>query len=90
MSQDRITVLKRMVNQNLIDRYNHDTVAPCDIYYDGQEFVVDSWGTLPDGFCQWAWADIQKKIQLAERLGTVVACCTDGFRPVVFEITRAK
>jgi uncharacterized repeat protein (TIGR04076 family) len=83
----KVTVLKRMVNQDLIDKYQHQTTAPCDIFVDGQEFVVDDWGALPQGFCEWAWEDIQKKIQLAQRLEmAVVACCTDGFRPVVFEI----
>jgi len=90
MSKGKITVLKRMVNQDLINKYEHKTVAPCDIYGDGQEFAVDSWDAPPEGFCEWAWADIQKKIELAERLGTVVACCTDGFRPVVFEIERGE
>jgi uncharacterized repeat protein (TIGR04076 family) len=87
----KVTVLKRMVNQDLIDKYQHQTTAPCDIFVDGQEFMVDDWGVLPQGFCQWAWEDIQKKIQLAQRIETAaVACCTDGFRPVVFEIEPAQ
>ncbi len=89
MFRGKITVLKRMVNQDLIDEYRHRTVAPCDIFADGQEFVIHDWDVLPEGFCEWAWSDLQKKIVLAEKLGTVVACCTDGFRPVVFEIERA-
>jgi uncharacterized repeat protein (TIGR04076 family) len=88
MPKGHITVLKRMVNQDLIDRYRHRTVAPCDLFEDGQVFAVDDWSVRPEGFCEWAWADLGKKIELAGRLGTVVACCTDGFRPVVFEIER--
>nr|MBC8507375.1 TIGR04076 family protein [Chloroflexota bacterium] len=34
--------------------------------------------------------DIKKKFELAKHLGVVVACCTDGFRPVVFEIERVE
>jgi len=90
MSKGRICVLKRMVNQDLIDRYAHETVAPCDVFEDGQEFVVDRWDVLPEGFCEWAWEDIQNKVELAEQLGVVVACCTDGFRPVVFAIERLE
>lgn len=87
MTRGQVTVLKRMVNQDLIDRYRHETVAPCDLFYDGQVFDIGDCYALPEGFCEWAWADLQSKISLARGLGTVVACCTDGFRPVVFEIT---
>ena len=86
MSSGKITVLKRMVNQDLIDQYQHETVVPCPVFDQQKEFLVEDWTTCPDGFCEWAWGDIQKKIRLAHKLKTVVACCTDGFRPVVFEI----
>ena len=76
-----------MVNQDLIDTNEGETVAPCDVLGDGQEFAVEDWDTLPEEFCQWTWEDI-RKAELAEELGTVVACCTDGFRPMVFEIER--
>jgi uncharacterized repeat protein (TIGR04076 family) len=77
-----------MANHDLIETYEHKTAAPCDRFEDGQEFVVGQWDELPDGFCEWAWADLAKKKELAKQLGVVVACCTDGFRPVVFEIDR--
>jgi uncharacterized repeat protein (TIGR04076 family) len=90
MTKGQVTVLKRMVNQDLIDRYGHETVAPCDLFDDGQVFPVEDCYARPAGFCEWAWADLQPKIQLARQLGTVVACCTDGFRPVVFEIRLSE
>jgi uncharacterized repeat protein (TIGR04076 family) len=86
MSTGRIRILKRMVNQDIIDQYQHQTVVPCPVFAHRKEFVVEDWSTCPDNFCEWAWSDIQKKIELAHKLRTVVACCTDGFRPVVFEI----
>ena len=85
---NQVTVLRRMANHDLIARYEHETTAPCDLFEDRQVFAVEDWSTCPEGFCEWAWADIQTKIALAERLGVVVACCTDGFKPVVFEIER--
>ena len=88
MPRGKITVLKRMTNHDLIEEYKHRTMAPCDLFEDGQEFVVEDWKVRPEGFCEWAWSDLAKKIELAEQLGVVVACCTDGFRPVVFEIKR--
>ena len=90
MSKGKITILKRMVNQDLIDQYQHQTIAPCDIFSDGQEFLIEKWDTHPHGFCEWAWDDIKKKFELAKRLGRVVVCCTDGFRPVVFEIELSE
>jgi len=89
MTKGKITILKRMVNQDLIDQYQHETVAPCDIFSDGQVFPIDTWDAPPDGFCEWAWDDIKKKFELAKHLGVVVTCCTDGFKPVVFEIERS-
>lgn len=90
MSKGTITILKRMANQDLIDQYQHETDAPCDIFSDGQVFPIRNWETAPEGFCEWAWADIQKKFELAKHLGKVVVCCTDGFRPVVFKIDRVE
>jgi uncharacterized repeat protein (TIGR04076 family) len=90
MPKGKITVLRRMANYDLIEEYEHRTVAPCGLFKDGQEFAVEDWGCCPEGFCKWAWADLAKKIALAEELGVVVACCTDGFRPVVFEIERSE
>jgi uncharacterized repeat protein (TIGR04076 family) len=88
MSAGSITILSRKVDQALIEAYEHETVAPCPLFREGQEFIISRWDVPPEGFCEWAWADLQGKIQLAQRLGTVVACCTDAFRPVVFEIRR--
>jgi uncharacterized repeat protein (TIGR04076 family) len=90
MSKGKITILKRMANQDLIDKYQHKTTAPCNSFVDGQVFIVDDWDIIPVGFCEWAWEDIKNKVALAEKLGTVVASCTDGFRPVIFEIERAR
>jgi len=77
-----------MANHDLIEAYEHQTVAPCPQFEDGQVFVVEDWDKPPQGFCEWAWADLAQKMNLAKQLGVVVACCTDGFRPVVFEIDR--
>jgi len=67
MHKCKITVLKRLVNQELIDQYMGDEyrvkqIAPCTNLEDGQEFVADSPGAPPEGFCAWAWANIHKEI----------------------------
>ena len=61
-----------------------------ELFEEGQEFVVKSPYQPPEGFCQWAWADIRQFI-LGVYFGwedAVVACCTDGFRPVIFKLER--
>jgi len=52
---------------------------------------------MPPDFCSWAWADIQRDVaHLAlggdfpwmKQRGTMITCCTDGLRPVVFRLER--
>ena len=49
---------------------------------------------MPEGFCPWAWVDLYRAITAkaanAEnewyKPGVSVECCTDGIRPVIFEL----
>jgi len=99
----KITVLKRTINQDLIDEYLDDTskdVGPCEAFEDGQEFVIETYDELskvPEGFCAWAWADIRKDILTIQvggdmpgmkRRGIAITGCTDWFRPVIFKVER--
>jgi uncharacterized repeat protein (TIGR04076 family) len=45
---------------------------------------------MPEGFCGWAWADIQDKVWGMARGGAnvFVTCCTDGYRPVIFKLEK--
>jgi uncharacterized repeat protein (TIGR04076 family) len=47
---------------------------------------------MPEGFCGWAWADLQKLVYGMARGGQemFVTCCTDGYRPVIFLIEKLK
>ena len=105
MYKCKITVLKRMANQDLIDEYMGDErktndVAPCPYCDDGQEYMVENPGVLPEGFCAWAWADINKEVLAITSGGNIapwirypgiaITCCTDGFRPVVFKVERME
>ena len=104
MPRCKITVLKRTINQDLIDEYLDDTcedIGPCDRFQDGQEFVIDP-SVVPEDFCvccAWAWADIRKDILTVayggdmvgmKQPGTVIAGCTDWFRPVIFKVERIE
>ncbi|MBN1799400.1 MAG: TIGR04076 family protein [Spirochaetales bacterium] len=94
----KITVLKRMINKELADEYLTDNkLTACDMFTDGQEFIAKDAFSIPEGFCSWAWADMRGYILATTTGGSfpwmrrqqaVIACCTDGLRPVVFKIER--
>ena len=98
MAKVKITVIKRAIFQDVVDEYAPWEISPCTIFEDGQEFIIDNDTEVPEGFCAWAYADIHKYIMLLRRDGnpglkqqdTAIACCTDGFRPVVFKLERAE
>ena len=99
MRDVRITVVKRWVNEELIREYATDgnkesRIAPCSLFSDDQVFVSTGL-SKPDGFCSWAWADIQRDVvwvslggvqQNHTVPGTALSCCTDGLNPVFFRL----
>ena len=102
MQKCKVTVLKRTVNQDLVDAYLDKSTpfgqsfGPCDRFADGQEFVAEPFGP-PEGFCPWAWADIRQDVMTLaaggnlswiRQTGTALASCTDCLRPVYFKIER--
>lgn len=99
----RITVLKRELYSDLVEAYSKDNIVAekCGFYTEGQVFEIEAseLNSIPAGFCSWAWADLHRDIMAmyhgadyfwAKDNGSVVACCTDGFRPVVFLIERIE
>lgn len=88
----KITVLKRTVNNEWNQEFRNREGTKCELFKDGQEFVLDSQWSAPEGFCHWAWADMRSMIQLVNegKFETFVSCCTDGFRPVFFKIERIQ
>lgn len=94
----KITVLKRMLNQDLIDEYlenANEHPGLCEYLQEGQEFMVEQIWQPPEGFCAWAWADIRKEILAAvgggkypgmKKRGLIIAGCSDWFRPVIFKV----
>jgi uncharacterized repeat protein (TIGR04076 family) len=91
----KITVLKRLLHRNLLETYAESLWSPCERLKENQEFISDG-VNMPEGFCSWAWADIQKYVMTLARggdfvgvqPGVYITCCTDGFRPVVFGLER--
>ncbi len=93
----RIIVLKRTLEQGALEQYADWTWPLCERFAEGQEFVSRG-ANAPEGFCSWAWADLQKYVLTLARGGNfhgcppgrAVACCTDGYRPVLFGLERVE
>lgn len=91
----RITVLRRTLNEKLVQEFGDSPWHPCERLADGQVFISEH-ARMPEGFCSWAWADIHKIVLtlarggdfLGVRPGVFITCCTDGFRPVLFKVER--
>jgi uncharacterized repeat protein (TIGR04076 family) len=102
MPKCRVTVVKRTINQDLIDEHLNgklDPIGACTAFEDGQEFEIDGFPQKPEGFCDWAWATIHKDVVAVlfggdypwiEQPGTAITCCTDGLRPVIFKVERTE
>jgi uncharacterized repeat protein (TIGR04076 family) len=98
MAKCKITVVKRMLNQELIDQHVSDkrkNFEQCPVYEDGQEIIIENFPLKPEGFCDWAWADIHRDVVTVMFGGsypwmreprTAITCCTDGLRPVIFKV----
>ena len=100
----KITVIKRTVNQDIIEEYVKDKyqeIKVCGLYKDGQEFLVtkESRYKSPEGFCDWAWADIRHDLLTLAYGGKIthmknenenIVGCTDWYRPVYFKIERVE
>ncbi|MHA1968749.1 MAG: TIGR04076 family protein [Candidatus Hodarchaeales archaeon] len=100
----KITVIKRTVNQDIIEEYVKDKyqeIKACGLFKDGQEFLVtkESRYKSPEGFCDWAWADIRHDLLTLAYGGDIphmknenenIVGCTDWYRPVYFKIERIE
>ena len=98
----RITVLRRTINRDLMDDYLREGRGKserCQVFREGQEILIEGFPLRPDGFCDWAWADIHKDIMAVmfggnypwiRQPGTAITCCTDGLRPVIFKVERVE
>ena len=98
----QIKVIKTTVFDE-IQPYIASKLKRCPVFQEGQVFVTEY--EKPQGFCDWAWNDIHDYISVLMTGGTfseglfsewmknknsMIACCTDGARPVVFEIKKIE
>lgn len=103
MGKCKITVLKKMFNKEIFEEYcNLDLSEHCQGCPDltiGQEFLVENHNRIPEGFCAWAWSDIQKDVThimfdgsfpWMNQPGMAISSCSDGLMPVVFKIEKVN
>jgi uncharacterized repeat protein (TIGR04076 family) len=93
----KITVLKRLFFEDLCSEYRCGGNEICPLFTDGQEFITKTYDP-PENFCAWAWDDLYKYFAVLKQNGSfapdmkdedaVIACCTDGVRPVIFKLER--
>jgi uncharacterized repeat protein (TIGR04076 family) len=102
MAKCKITVIKRMIHQDLADQFLADedkaNFKVCDLLKEGQEFICEHPFHLPAGFpCAGAWADIKDSIITVsagmelpwiKQRHTTIAVCKDWFKPVYFKIEK--
>ena len=94
-----VKVVERKIDRELINTYldKPDRMTVCNKMADGQEFIVHNPFEIPEGICASAWSDIRAYIIAIASGGTfefmknkysILASCTDLFRPVIFKIER--
>jgi uncharacterized repeat protein (TIGR04076 family) len=101
MAKCKITVLRRMYNKDLAQEYCVNPEAGvCSAFQEGQTFLLED-ASKPPGFCEEAWSAITRYVfafvsggggffsgRWMKDENTMIACCNDGIRPVVFKLER--
>ncbi|MBN2547171.1 MAG: TIGR04076 family protein [Spirochaetes bacterium] len=102
MEKCRITVIKKIINKDLLKEYGnqeYENLDECPYFRVGDQFIVEGHNKVPDGFCAWAWSDIQKDVTTilfngtfpwTKEKGIGITCCTDGFMPVIFKVEKVS
>jgi uncharacterized repeat protein (TIGR04076 family) len=93
----KITVVKGFTAEEVFgddvpDYFPEAFESPCPMHPEGQGFVIENLN-CPEGFCSWAYADIQKDLADLWLGGPTwrgrnpnYFSCSDGMRPVVFRV----
>lgn len=96
MKDIRITAVRRVCHQDLIDRYENPILHTCDVK-EGMEWISRK-GTKPEGLCDEAWKSMREFVEALARgeenffdgwmknPRSAMISCNDGFRPVSFYI----
>ena len=98
MSQCKITVPKKLFLDDIADKYSEERkqgheFGACGMFKEGDVYITRGpFGSeMPENFCISAWDAIDKLAavlagggKVYHDVSRVVACCNDGYRPVIF------
>ena len=94
MKKIRITVMRKVCHQDLMNKYENPIEHACDME-EGQVFVA-SGRQRPEGFCESAWETLSPFVMALahgaedfydgwmKNKKSAMLSCNDGFRPVSF------
>ena len=96
MKKCRITVMRKALYPDLIEKYENPIEHACDLQ-EGQVFIAEGWNR-PEGLCLSAWESMSPFVLALSHGGenfydgwmknkkSAMISCNDGFRPVSFLI----
>lgn len=99
MKKVKITVIRKMFNEDLVREYGADNLTACPMLREGQVFYADY--AKPEGLCDEAWKAIYQYVftlahgagnetfyygDWIRKPGVAICSCNDGLRPVVFKL----
>ena len=97
MKRCKITILKRMFNEELAAEYGVENLGKCPMMREGQEFYADY--AKPEAFCDEAWKAIYQYVFALSHGATnfyygdwirkdkvAICSCNDGLRPVIIKV----
>lgn len=94
MKKVKITVMRRSVYNDLIEKYENPIEHPCEMKI-GDTFIANGW-EKPDGLCNTAWECMSQFVMALSHGATglydnwmkneksAMISCNDGFRPVSY------
>ncbi|MCF0191989.1 MAG: TIGR04076 family protein [Prevotella sp.] len=96
MKKVKITVVRKVCHNDLMEQYENPIEHACDMQ-EGQVFIANGW-ERPKGLCQSAWETMSPFVMTLAHGGgnfydgwmknpkSAMISCNDGFRPVSFLI----
>ena len=94
MKKVKITVVKKVIHDDLIEKYENPIEHACDLQ-EGMVFYAEGF-EKPEGFCESAWTSVAPFVMalscgaenfydgwMKNRKSAMISC-NDGFRPVSF------
>lgn len=99
MQKVKITVEKRTVNEDLLEKYGSEKLGICNFHKEGQVYYCEDGWQKPEGLCDNAWKSMMEYVMTLAHGGRqfyddewlnepnlAVVSCNDGIRPVIFKI----